>query len=422
MLLFIILVLLLSIPAVQNRLGKYATERINNDFGTNINIEKVGLQFNGDIELKNIYIEDYKKDTLVNIVELNTSILSFKKAIYDNKLTFGDIDIIGMNLNIKTYKGEDQTNLDVFVNKLDNDNPSTSENVFLLSSSDVSIINSKFRLSDENKEKVDVLKFSDLNINATNFLILGPKVSARINQLTFKDSRGVNVQNMTTNFSYSRTSMVFDNLHIETLNSELNGDLKFKYDREDLQFFEDRVALIANFENSKIALNELNTFYNEFGVNEVARIKATLTGTLNDLTANDLYVSTSRQTIIDGDVNFKNLLNKEPGNFSMDGRFNKVVSTYSDLKALLPNVLGNSIPSVLDKLGRFDIQGNTKITATNIDANIDVQTDLGIILAELEIIDVNNIDDASYNGNIIFDEFISRGRHLWLKLQRLLLF
>jgi hypothetical protein len=289
---------------------------------------------------------------------------------------------------------------------LDSDNPSTSENVFLLSSSDISIINSRFKLSDENKETVDVLKFYDLNINATDFLILGPKVSARINQLTFNDSRGVSVQNMTTNFSYSRTSMVFDNLRIETPNSELNGDLKFKYDREDLQYFEDRVALIANFDNSKIALNELNTFYNEFGINEVARIKATLTGTLNDLTANDLYVSTSRQTIIDGDINFKNLLNKEPRNFSMDGRLNKLVSTYSDLKALLPNVLGNSIPSVLDKLGRFDIQGTTKITAANIDANIDVQTDLGIILAELELHDVNNIDNASYKGNIIFDEFI----------------
>ncbi len=402
---FIILVLILSIPAVQTSIGKKATKWVNDTYKTNINIGKVGLQFNGDVELKNIYIQDYKKDTLVNIVELNTSILSFRK-LYQNKLAFGDVDIIGMNLNIKTYKGEDQTNLDVFVNKLDSDNPSTSENVFLLSSSDISIINSRFKLSDENKETVDVLKFNDLNINATNFLILGPKVSARINQLTFKDSRGVNVQNMTTNFSYSKTSMVFDDLHINTANSELNGDLKFKYDREDLQFFEDRVALIANFDNSKIALNELNTFYNEFGVNEVARIKATLTGTLNDLTANDLYVTTSRQTIIDGNVNFKNLLNKEPGNFSMDGRFNKVVSTYSDLKALLPNVLGNSIPSVLDKLGRFDIQGTTKITAANIDANVDVQTDLGIILAELELHDVNDIDNASYKGNIIFDEFI----------------
>ena len=55
LLLFIILVLLFSIPAVQNRLGKYATKKVNEDFGTNITIAKVGLQFNGDVELKEIY-------------------------------------------------------------------------------------------------------------------------------------------------------------------------------------------------------------------------------------------------------------------------------------------------------------------------------------------------------------------------------
>ena len=97
--------LLLSIPAIQTKLGKYATKKVNEEFGTNININRVGLQLNGDVELKNIYIEDYKKDTLISIQELNTSILSFKK-IYENKLTFGDVDILGMTLNIKTYEGE----------------------------------------------------------------------------------------------------------------------------------------------------------------------------------------------------------------------------------------------------------------------------------------------------------------------------
>ena len=58
-LLFIILVLFLSIPAVQTWLGREATERINEDYNTNINIEKVGLQFNGDVELKQILIREH---------------------------------------------------------------------------------------------------------------------------------------------------------------------------------------------------------------------------------------------------------------------------------------------------------------------------------------------------------------------------
>ena len=129
--LFVILVLFFSIPAVQTKLGKYATKRLNEDFGTNINIGKVGLQFNGDVELKEIYIEDYKQDTLINIEELNTSVISFKN-LYENKFTFGDIDLEGLTFNLKTYEGENETNLDVFVARFDEENPRQEKSDFLL--------------------------------------------------------------------------------------------------------------------------------------------------------------------------------------------------------------------------------------------------------------------------------------------------
>ena len=231
LLLFIILVLVLSIPAVQTSLGKYATKKLNEDFGTNINIEKVGLQFNGDIELKNIYIADHKNDTLFSIIELNTSILSFKK-LYDKKLTFGDIDIIGLIFNLKTYSGETETNLNIFVAKFDEESTEKKSGTFLLSSSDVSIYDSVFRLTDENRDIQQVFVFKDLNINATDFLIRGPNISARINKFRFKDTRGVEIKNLIANFNYSLQGMIFESLQIETENSTLKGNLKFEYNRQ----------------------------------------------------------------------------------------------------------------------------------------------------------------------------------------------
>lgn len=187
LLLFIILVLVLSIPFVQTGLGNYATKRLNEEFGTQININKVGLRFNGDVALKDVYIEDYKQDTLINIAALNTSILNFRN-LYQGKLVFGDIDIIDLDFNIKTYKDTTDTNLDIFVAKFDDDNPRSGKSSFLLSSSDVSIYNGNFRLIDENRDTAKRLDFTNLNINATNFLINGSDVSARINTLNFVDS------------------------------------------------------------------------------------------------------------------------------------------------------------------------------------------------------------------------------------------
>lgn len=402
--LFIILVLFLSIPAVQTRLGNHVTKRINNDYGTNINIGKVGLQFNGDIELKEIYIEDYKNDTLINILELNTSVISFKNLI-DNKFAFGDIDIDGLTFNLKTYEGERDTNLDVFVAKFDEDNPRTEKSDFLLSSSDVSISNSTFKLSDGNRERIQVLRFDNLNINATNFLINGSDVSMRVNKLAFIDSRGLSMKNLKTNFSYTLQDMTFDDLSIQTTNSQLKGNLKFSYDREDLQYFTDNVKIDANFTKSDIALNELNTFYNEFGVNQRAKMSVNLSGTLNNLLAKNLILNTTRQTQIRGDINFKNLFNSQENNFLMDGNFRNLSSNYRDLKALLPNVLGKSIPSTFEKLGDFSMNGTSRITTSDIVANLEINTGLGYIISDLTMKKLDDIDNASYKGNIILDNF-----------------
>ncbi|WP_241492514.1 translocation/assembly module TamB domain-containing protein [Lacinutrix himadriensis] len=404
LLLFIILVLVISIPAVQTRLGKIATNWLNTEYGTNININRVGLQFNGDVELKEILIRDYKKDTLISAVELNTSILNFKNLI-NSKLAFGDIDLEGLIFNIKTYKGEEDTNLDIFVARFDEDNPRKRENTFLMSSSDISIYDGTFRLIDENKETPKILEFSAIDINATNFLINGPNVSTRINTLVFKDSRGLVMKNLSSNFSYTLENIKFDNLKLKTTNSSLEGDLKFSYDREDFSDFTNKVLVDANFTDASVALDELNVFYNEFGIGQRANFNAKISGTLNDLNVDNLNLTTNSRTKIYGDLNFKNLFHAADNNFSMHGKFSNLTSNYKSLKALLPNVLGEAIPSVFDKLGNFSINGTSFITTSTIKADLKIETDLGYVVSNLEMKKIDDIDNATYKGNIIFDDF-----------------
>ncbi len=398
------MVLLLSIPAIQTKLGAYVTNILNEDYKTNINVGKVGLQFNGDVELKEILIKDYKNDTLISVLELNTSILNFKN-LYNSKLNFGDIDLEDLIFNIKTYKGERDTNLDIFVARFDEENPSETKSNFLLSSSDVSIYNGVFRLIDENKETPQILEFTNLDINATNFLINGSNVSARINTLGFNDSRGLEMENLSTNFGYTLTKMTFDDLNIKTKNSSLKGNLVFSYDREDFSDFENKVQVKASFKNANVSLNELNTFYDEFGANQYAKFNTDVSGTLNDLNLENLRLTTSNNTKVYGDISFKNLLNSEENNFAMRGDFKNLTSNYRDLKKLLPNVLGETIPSIFDKLGNFTIYGNTDITPTKIDADLDINTHLGFAKSKLSLSNIDDIDYASYTGNIIFDEF-----------------
>jgi hypothetical protein len=100
---FLLAIILLSLSVVQTRLGKIATNYLNDTYKTNIVVEKVGLTYLGNIDFKNIEILDHHQDSLINIKSLSASIFNYRNII-DNKLEFGDIDLDGVNFIIRTYK------------------------------------------------------------------------------------------------------------------------------------------------------------------------------------------------------------------------------------------------------------------------------------------------------------------------------
>ncbi|MGB2197077.1 MAG: translocation/assembly module TamB domain-containing protein [Flavobacteriaceae bacterium] len=397
--------MVLLIPSVQTSLGAYATKKINSKYGTDIRVEKLGLQLNGDLELKNILIKDHHNDTLIAVKELNSSILNFTK-LNDNKLLFGDIDLYGLRFHIKTYRGEKDSNLDIFVESFEDNKKKKSSTPFELSSDDITISNSHFLLTDENKaDSKRILDFQKLDINVTDFLILGPEVSTQINGLSFSDPRGVEMHLLQTNFKYSLSSMRFQNLKIQTINSKLEGNLVFQYKREDLKYFSDKVTLNANFKKSTLNLGELNVFFPEFGASENVTFDTNITGTLNNLSLQDFQLKSNRNTFIDGQFNLVNLIDSKSKPFQMTAQIDRLTSKYSDLKRILPRILGENIPTNLSTLGVFTLQGTTQISGPSIAADFEASTELGWVIADLNLSKIESIDNAQYQGTIQLEDF-----------------
>ena len=165
----------LSLPAVQTRLAQYATERINREFGTDIHIDRLRISLiSWDTAIKDVYIADYKKDTLIYINELNTSILSLRDMAR-GKLEFGDIEVEGLFLNMKTYVDAPDTNLGIFIDKLDDGKPrEPGTPPFYFFAEGLELHNSRFYLTDENLETPGILRFDRLEVDASEFTILGP--------------------------------------------------------------------------------------------------------------------------------------------------------------------------------------------------------------------------------------------------------
>lgn len=397
--------LVLSMPVVQTRLARYATDSINKEFGTNIQIDRVSLSlFTLNAGIKGIYVEDYKKDTLFYIHKLNTSILNLRNMASGSKMEFGDIEVDGLIFNLKTHEGETDTNLDVFVAKLDDGKPrDPGTPPFFLASDEIQINNGTFRLIDENLESEKILDFTGINVLSQDFQILGPEVTLNILDLSMQAKRGILLKKLAANFKYTKEEMRFDSLLIDTEQSELKGNLVFKYNREDFAEFLDKVNVEADFTESTVALNEVNAFFDEFGKDREVTFTGNFSGVLNKLQVSDLFLFTDN-TGIRGDFEFDNLFS-EQAPFVLRGDIDNLTSSYYQLRGILPNILGENIPESVQKLGQFTVRGDAEVTETSLDAKVNLNTAIGSSYVDLQMTNIQTMDDASYIGFISLIDF-----------------
>ena len=401
--LLLLLGILLSIPCVQTSLGRYATNSINKSYGTNISIGKVAITPFGSVKLGDVLVLDHHKDTLFYIKKLNTSILSFKKIYDPGHPYLKDVILHGMDVRIVNYKNEDYTNLDKFIDAFDDGKPSSGK--FRMKANKMTVFNSRFQYIDHNLQTPKMLDFTQLNGKIEDFFIKGANVTTFIDKLSFKDHRGLLVENITSNFTYTKKNILLEQLEMKTALSEMKGRVELKYNRKDFSDFNNKVIFDVQFDKATIASNDLNYFYNEFGKNNLFYVDTHLIGTLNNFTTHNLKLVDKNQSEIIGTANFKNLFGKGNQEFYMKGNFDRITSNYEDLKSILPRILGNNLPSVLAKLGNVNISGAVELTQKFINADVSMLSELGYLEGNLAMQNIDNIDNASYQGNIKLNAF-----------------
>ena len=315
-------------------------------------------------------------------------------------MLLGDIYLDGVDFFMKTYRGEENDNMAVFIDSFDDGEPRDSLDApFLLKAKNIYLNDMHYRLIDANKE--DSLNYEAFNAGGSiqNFQILGPEVSANIKGLYLVDMYGLQVTNLTTDFEYSKTAMHFKNTLLETPNSTINAELDFTYKREDLADFNNKVQIDGVFKKASISIIDAKKFYSELNGDDILNFNGLYKGTINEFDLKNLRLKSKKGLEINGDLAFINTINKDRG-FIFQGELNKVSATYPLLKNVLPNVLGNTLPTEFIQLGRFSLSGNIKVTPNQIIAIADIDSEIGKAITDLQISNIENIDYAEYQGDV----------------------
>ncbi|WP_299600561.1 translocation/assembly module TamB domain-containing protein [uncultured Aquimarina sp.] len=402
--LFVLLVILFSIPAIQTLFGRKITNYINKEYNVDINIGKVGLTYSGKVNLKEVFVKDHHQDTLLFARSIATSILNLRE-ISKGQPELGAVSIDDLTFRMKMYKGESSDNLMTFIRKFNTGKTSSSTTKFLLTTGNVTMENGKFSYIDENLNYSDIVILRDIMLDAESLKVDGEDFYITTDLLAFKDHRGLNVSNLKTGFSITPTEMRFRDLILETKDSKVDGEIVFEYERGGLVDFENSVNITADFMKAVISTNDLIPFYDEFGRNEDLTLKnTTLKGTLNDFEVLDSDISGLDRSLIQGNIRIRNAVT-DVSKFRLDGDLTNLTTNYYDLVNLLPNILGQSLPKQLYQLGSVKGVGKTIVTIKDVDIDMDFFSQLGKINAFVLLGDLDDVKSATYNGSVISNNF-----------------
>ena len=283
---------MLGTPAVQSKLGRIATDYLNEEFHTHIKVSKVDLSFLGSVELKEVEILDHYLDSMIYVKNLTTSIYSYRNII-KNKIELGEVSLTGVRFIMRTHAGEREDAFVQFVKNFENKNSSNDPLDFLLSAEVVNLEGAHFVILDENKENSSPLTFYEIEGSVRNFNIQGPNISGEVRGISFVESHDIEVENLTSDFSYTREEMKLLNTRLETKSSKVDADIVFYRDGS-LADFKNKVKFDGDIKDANLSLRDLNKLYGEFGKLDVLHFKTKLSGTISPrlkIKATKAYVS-----------------------------------------------------------------------------------------------------------------------------------
>lgn len=395
----------LQIPAVQTQIARYAVTELNNTFGTQINVERVNIDFFGDVNLYGVSTFDNHNLKFIEIDRVRAQISIWGIIRNPNRLTLKKISLFHPKVKVITYKNETTSNFLELIDSFSSEEKKEKSDFRLKGS--VEIVNGNLLIQNQNllSEKQDWIDSEHLNALIENFRFEDEEIWAELKRMNFDAKRNgedYDVKNLATAFHYSPKELRFDDLNIQTSDTDLNGNLVFSYDsQEDLKEFADKVQWDLMIEDdSNVNFKDIRYFVENFDKNSSAKVVGKVTGTLNDLQLNDFQISGDDAFIAARQLNLVDMTDGEK--IIINSEFVKLKTSYEGLNQFLPTFISQRIPDFLNRFGSVDYTGDFNLNPQKITLDGNAITSLGD--ADMEVLLQDYRQNLKYSGTLIADD------------------
>ncbi|MCX6236974.1 MAG: translocation/assembly module TamB domain-containing protein [Bacteroidia bacterium] len=172
-LVFILIALIIQIPAIQTKIVRYATSFVSNKTHTKVEIKHISISFPKSVVIEGLYLEDLKKDTLVYAGKAKVNIALY--SLFHNKIAISSFVLEEATINLYSTKTDPLFNYNFLLtafgdttSQVKTDTLSKSKWTFSLDQ--VELKNIRFSYNDQyaGRNVFATLKNSEFNVDEIN--------------------------------------------------------------------------------------------------------------------------------------------------------------------------------------------------------------------------------------------------------------
>lgn len=394
----------------QTYLAQETASCLSKQLGKEITIDKVDLIFFDELDIKGVYIQDSKEDTLLYTSQLNATIADW--SLNESFVNIENILLADATVKMRIYEGDTVFNFQYLLDYFASDEVDTTESApFDLTVNTLTLQNVNFLYQDQNAEVLPNgfdyanIDLKQINGDLSNFALIGDSVLIDINHFSFVDRSGLNVREFNTSVLYSPKLISLKDLNINLNQSVLRAnhfELAMPNGTSDFDDFLNNVRFNAELRHTTLALSDVAYFVPDLWgmTDKVNIVNLDISGPVNGMKLKNTEIRMLDTTLIKGDFQIPNL--DDINNAFIDERIEIVRTSISDIEKLnlLPFLDGEKhidIPSNLDIANVVTLKnGHFTGVLSDFVVDGDITSGLGNIYSENGLKFTKNETDGLY--------------------------
>ena len=389
----VITIALFLSPIGQSVINSWLKNKFIKDFKVEISTGSLFVNPVGTTSFTDLLIRDHRNDTLV-FVDHFTFESYHLRGLISSKLHLGNVKFDSLFLNVVKYKNEDQSNLDIFIEKIEPDDARINQ----LSASTIKLNQSNVQFTDMNKSDSAKQLFSNINAKLVDLNFHFDDFSTQIEEMSFfADHQNIQVLDLEAFFSFNSEFAKIQNLKLITPNSQLITDFSIRYPKEGFRNFYDDVSIDAVVQDSFVGLEEFQlVFPNVFASETINLDQLNFSGSPSEYSLDSIRLNYKKSNFF-GSFNFNS-------RSSSKLTIQELSINPKDIHTLFPTLEESSV-DILNRFEKANISGTLASQSAYHKLNLSLDSSLGPLQLNFDFFRKGKQMNPFYDGQIRASQF-----------------